>query len=42
MTRLALNDETQILNRLGDMEAKSYYGKSSVDDVMYSVKTIRG
>jgi len=41
MTRLALSDETQILNRLGDMDDNLYRGRVVKSDVEYSVKTIR-
>lgn len=41
MTRLALSDETEILNRLSYMDDNLYRGKVVKSDVEYSVKTIR-
>lgn len=41
MTRLALSDETLILNRLSHMDDNLYYGKVTKSDVEFSVKTIR-
>ena len=41
MTRLALSDETEILNRLNYMDTDLYHGKASVEDIAYTTKTIR-
>jgi len=41
MTRLALSDETEILNRLGEMEKNVYFGTLQFDDMNFSIKTIR-
>lgn len=41
MTRLALSDETEILNRLDEMEKNVHFGTLQFDDVNFSIKTIR-